>query len=311
MNRTSTSQGVALTAARRSTSDILEANFFTRHGDSPTIMMKLAIVGADGAMGRYISRLAIEDPEINVCLALTEVGSQNVGTDVATLVGRNPIGVKIVDVSGLDQKIKEAGPDVAIDFTVANATEENAKVFVNNGVRMVIGTTGLSASFLKDFENVVKKNKVPALIASNMAVGMNIFIKTVGDVAKALVGWDAEIIEAHHNRKKDAPSGTALTLAGAVASGFGKSLDAVAKYGRPKGPAPRTPGPSEIGIHAVRAGDIVGDHTVLFAGPGERIELVHRAHDRSCFAPGAILAAKFLVKQATGQMYTMQDVLGL
>ncbi len=275
------------------------------------MVTRVAIVGADGAMGCHISRLAMEDPEIEIVLALTEVGSQNVGTDVAALIGKTPIGVKITDISGLDQKIKQAKPNIAIDFTVAKATEENAKVFVNNGVRVVIGSTGLSASFINDFEKLVKDHGVPSLIASNMAVGMNLFMKVVGDVARVLLGWDAEIIEAHHHRKKDAPSGTALTLAEAVASGFGKSLDAVAKYGRPKGPAPRTPGPSEIGIHAIRAGGIVGDHTVLFAGPGERIELVHRADDRTCFASGAILAAKFLAKAKEGRMYTMREVLGL
>ena len=273
--------------------------------------MKIGILGADGSMGRIIAGLAIGDPDIEIVAAFTEPNGPAVGTDIGMLVGKKVIGVEIIDSVDLDEKLKAAKPDVVFDFTVAAATEANAPVVVQNGIRMVIGTTGLSQDFLESFKVLVQENNAPSIISSNMAVGMNLFLKVVGDVATALEGWDTEVIEAHHNRKKDAPSGTAVTLAEIIAKAWNKNLDDIAKYGRARGPAPREKGVNELGIHAIRAGDIVGDHTVLFAGAGERIELVHRAHDRSCFASGAIKAAKFLVNADEPRLYTMKDVLGL
>nr|MDO8083825.1 4-hydroxy-tetrahydrodipicolinate reductase [Candidatus Sigynarchaeum springense] len=274
--------------------------------------MKLAILGADGAMGRMIAGIVTGDPDMQVVGAFTEPGAPTIGTDIGVLIGKKAIGTKIEDSTGLDKKIKACKPDVAIDFTVAKATEENAPVIVKNGVKMVIGTTGLSQKFLDDFKLLVEKHEAPSIVASNMAVGMNLFMKIVGQVAAALQGWDTEIIEAHHNRKKDAPSGTALTIADIIAKAWNEQLDDIAKYGRSKGPAPRAKGTAELGIHAIRAGDIVGDHTVLFAGAGERIELKHVAHDRSCFASGAVKAAKFLATSANEpRMYSIREVLGV
>ncbi|MBN2152338.1 MAG: 4-hydroxy-tetrahydrodipicolinate reductase [Candidatus Lokiarchaeota archaeon] len=274
--------------------------------------MKLAIFGADGAMGRLIAGIVAGDPEIQIVGAFTEPNAPTVGTDIGVLVGKKATGTMIGDSTGLDKKIKACKPDVAIDFTVAKATEENAPVVVKNGVKMVIGTTGLSQEFMDDFKLLVEKHNAPSIVASNFAVGMNLFMKVAGEVAAALEGWDAEVIEAHHNRKKDAPSGTALTIADVISKAWDKKLEDVAKYGRPKGPCPRKKGTAELGIHAIRAGDIVGDHTVLFAGPGERIELKHVAHDRSCFASGAVKAAKFLVASAKEpRMYSTREVLGV
>nr|MDO8111227.1 4-hydroxy-tetrahydrodipicolinate reductase [Candidatus Sigynarchaeota archaeon] len=274
--------------------------------------MKIAILGADGSMGRIIAGLAADDPDIQIVGAFTEPNAPTIGTDIGTLIGKKLAGAKIEDTTGLDKKIKACKPDVVIDFTVAKATEENAPIIVKNGIKMVIGTTGLSQKFLDDFKVLVEKNKASSIIASNMATGMNLFMKIVGEVASALHGWDTEIIEAHHNRKKDSPSGSALNLAEIIAKAWNKKLDDIAKYGRPRGPSPRAKGVQELGIHSIRAGDIVGDHTVLFAGPGERIELVHRAHDRSCFATGAIKAAKFLAASAKdSRLYSMKDVLGI
>jgi len=274
-------------------------------------IMKLAILGADGSMGRIIAGLAIGDSDIEIVSAYTEPNGPAVGIDIGMLVGKKPIGVEIVDSVDLDDKLKAAKPDVVFDFTVAAATEANAPIVVQNGIRMVIGTTGLSQDFIESFKALVQENNTPSIISSNMAVGMNLFMKIVGDVAIALQGWDTEIIEAHHNRKKDAPSGTAVTLAEIIAKAWNKNLDDIAKYGRGRGPAPRVKGTGELGIHAIRAGDIIGDHLVLFAGAGERLELVHRAHDRSCFASGAIKAAKFLVNAEEPRLYTMKEVLGL
>jgi 4-hydroxy-tetrahydrodipicolinate reductase len=263
-------------------------------------------------MGRMIAGIVAEDPEIQVVGAFTEPNAPTIGTDIGVLVGKKATGTKIEDISGLDKKIKAVKPDVVIDFTVAKATEENAPVVVKNGVKMVIGTTGLSQKFMDDFKLLVEKHKAPSIISSNMAVGVNLFMRVVGEVAAALQGWDTEVIEAHHNRKKDSPSGTALTISDIIAKAWNKKLDDIAKYGRPKGPCPRAKGTAELGIHAIRAGDIVGDHTVLFAGPGERIELKHMAHDRSCFASGAVKAAKFLAASAKeARMYAIREVLGV
>ncbi|MEX2680066.1 MAG: 4-hydroxy-tetrahydrodipicolinate reductase [Candidatus Sigynarchaeota archaeon] len=274
--------------------------------------MKLAILGADGAMGRIIAGIVAGDPDMQLVGAFTEPDAPTIGTDIGALIGKKAIGTKIEDSTGLDKKIKACKPDVVIDFTVAKATEENAPVVVKNGIKMVIGTTGLSQKFLDDFKHLVEKHDAPSIIASNFSVGMNLFMKVVGDIATALQGWDTEVIEAHHNRKKDAPSGTALTIADIIAASWNKKLDDIAKYGRPKGPCPRAKGMAELGIHAIRAGDIVGDHTVLFAGAGERIELKHVAHDRSCFASGAVKAAKFLVTSAKEpRLYSMREVLGI
>jgi len=274
--------------------------------------MKLALLGADGAMGRMIAGIVAEDPDVKIVGAFTEPNAPTIGTDIGVLVGKKATGTKIEDATGLDKKIKACKPDVVIDFTVAKATEENAPVIVKNGVKMVIGTTGLSPKFMDEFKLLVEKHKAPSIISSNMAVGMNLFMKVVGEVAAALQGWDTEVIEAHHNRKKDSPSGTALTISEIIAKAWNKKLDDIAKYGRPKGPSPRAKGTAELGIHAIRAGDIVGDHTVLFAGAGERIELKHMAHDRSCFASGAVKAAKFLADSAKEpRMYAIREVLGV
>ncbi|MHA1793776.1 MAG: 4-hydroxy-tetrahydrodipicolinate reductase [Promethearchaeota archaeon] len=275
-------------------------------------MIKVGILGADGSMGKIIARLAIEDENMQLSCAYTEINSPNIGTDAGTLIGKGKTGVLIEDTSNLEEKLEKAKPDVLIDFTMANATEINAPIAISKKIKMVIGTTGLSDDFINKIEKLTAQMDTPIIVASNMAVGMNLFINTVKQVARMLKGWDIEIIEAHHHRKRDAPSGTAITIARSIAEVLNKNLDDIAKYGRQRGPNPRKIGEQEIGIHAIRAGDIVGDHTVLFAGPGERIELVHRAHDRSCFASGAITAAKFLYsKNLKGGIYSMSDVLGM
>lgn len=273
-------------------------------------LIKLLILGATGSMGALISKLALEDKEIEVVAAcdVNKVG-QLLGSVAGT---EDPKKIKISDAKNLQTIIKETKPDVAVDFSTAKATEVNGPICVKNKVRCVIGTTGLSKEFSSEFEKLVKETQSPSVISSNMATGVNVLFKVASILTKYLADWDIEIIEAHHNRKADAPSGTALTAAKVISQALGIDLDKVAKYGRAQGPNKRQVGAkNEIGIHAIRAGDIVGDHTILYAGPGERIELKHQAHSRNCFATGAIKAVKFIAKAKESKIYNTMEVLGL
>jgi 4-hydroxy-tetrahydrodipicolinate reductase len=273
-------------------------------------MIRLLILGPTGSMGKLISSLAITDGEIEVVAAcdLTQIGKE-LGSLITIDV---PNKIMIKDVKNLQVVINETKPEVVVDFTVAKATEKNCIVCAENGIRCVIGTTAMSKDFLDKFEELVGKNKAPAVISPNMATGVNILFKISGILASYLKEWDIEIIEAHHHRKIDAPSGTALKIGEAISESIGINLDEIAKYGREKGPNKRLVGAkNEIGIHSIRGGDIVGDHTVLYAGPGERIELKHQAHSRECFANGAIKAIKFIVRQNENRIYSMKDVLNL
>ena len=215
-------------------------------------------------------------------------------------------GVLVKDASQLEQVLKETRPDVLIDFTIAKAAVKNVCVAASLGVDLVVGTTGISSEQLSEMREAIEGN-VAAVITPNFSVGVNLFWKLVADAAAALKGYDfdIEIIEAHHNQKKDAPSGTALATLEAIRRARGESDLSEVVYGR-KGIMPRG---KEIGVHAVRAGDIVGDHTVLLAGPGERLEIRHQAHSRAAFASGAVRAATWVVGRKPG-IYGMADVLG-
>ena len=273
-------------------------------------MIRLLILGPTGSMGKLISSLAITDGQIEVVATcdLTQIG-KNLGSLVAM---DDPNKIVIRDVNNLQEVINETKPDVIVDFTVAKATEKNCIICVENGIRCVIGTTGMSKDFLDKFEELVGKNKAPAVISPNMATGVNILFKISGILASYLKEWDIEVIEAHHHRKIDAPSGTALKIGAVISDSINSNFDEIAKYGRERGPNKRLVGAkNEIGIHSIRGGDIVGDHTILYAGPGERIELKHQAHSRECFANGAIKAIKYIAKQNENRIYTMKDVLNL
>ncbi len=273
-------------------------------------MIKLLILGPTGSMGKLISSLAITDGEIEVVAAcdLTQINNE-LGALVA-IDDANKIMIK--DVNNIQEVINETKPDVVVDFTVARATEKNCLICVKNGIRCVIGTTAMSKDFLEKFKELVEKNRAPAVISPNMATGVNLLFKISGIIASYLKEWDIEVIEAHHHRKVDSPSGTALKIGEAITNAIGSNLDEIAKYGREKGPNKRLVGAkSEIGIHSVRGGDIIGDHTILFAGPGERIELKHQAHSRACFASGAIKAIKFVAKVKENKIFEMKDVLDL
>lgn len=275
-------------------------------------MIKVIILGANGSMGKLIGKLVLSDSETEVIGAFDV---SNIGTDfggLAGIPGKNEI--KIEDISNLESFIKNNKPDIAVDFSIAEATEKNCLLLAKNGVKCVIGTTGLSEGFLDEFESTIKENKAPAVISSNMATGVNIFFKIASILATYLDEWDIEIIEAHHHRKRDSPSGTALTTAKIISDTIGVSLNDVAKFGRDKGSNKRQVGAKkEIGVHAIRGGDIVGDHIVLYAGPGERIELKHQAHSRECFASGVLKAIKYLyeVDKEDAKIISTQEVLGL
>ena len=258
--------------------------------------------GALGRMGRLILTLAHDDPSVTISGA-ADIACDQTGRDIGLSLGFGPIGVP------LSATISEAisGADVVIDFTWADAVEPTASVCANAGIPIVIGTTGLSAEQRTSLTGIV--SKIPCVFAPNMSVGVNLLFRIVEETARILGDdYDVEIVEAHHRFKKDAPSGTARRIAEIVAESLGRNLENDAVFGRNGMVGER--GASEIGIQAVRAGDIVGEHMVMFANLGERIELVHRAHSRNAFATGAIRAAKFAMTAAPG-IYDMQDVLGL
>ena len=273
-------------------------------------MIRLLILGPTGSMGRLISELALKDKEIEV-VAACDV--KDIGKTLQSIVATEDKNkIVLEDISNLTDIIKGTTPDVAVDFTTAKATERNCITCVQNGVRCVIGTTALSQEFLMEFEKAVIVKNAPAVISPNMATGMNVLFKIVKKLSQYLKDWDIEIIEAHHHRKIDVPSGTALKIGTLIAESIDSDFETIVKYGRQKGPNKREVGAKkEIGIHSIRAGDIVGDHIVLYAGTGERIELKHQAHNRYCFAEGAIKAIKYIAKAKENKIYSTDEVLGL
>jgi len=261
-------------------------------------MTRIAVTGALGRMGTLVIQEAARIEGMELVAGLDAVGAGK------PLQG----GLLVRDASQLEQVLKETQPDVLIDFTIAQAAVENACKAASLGVDLVVGTTGISPEQHSQMKQAIEGN-VAAVITPNFAVGVNLFWKLVADAAAALKGYDfdIEIIEAHHNQKKDAPSGTALATVEAIKKARGEAGPSDASdvvYGR-KGIMPRG---KEIGVHAVRAGDIVGDHTVLLAGPGERLEIKHQAHSRTAFASGAVRAASWVAGRSPG-IYSMADVL--
>lgn len=266
-------------------------------------MIRLAVAGAAGRMGSRITALSREYPELKLTGAFERKGHPSIGKDIGTIAGIGETGVKVAD--NLESIIDNS--DVVIDFTTPESTKINLKTASKKGKAMVIGTTGLSKDDVKDMEPMLKG--IPCVMASNMSTGVNLLLKVLQDVAKVLGDeYDIEIVEAHHRLKKDAPSGTALKMAQVIADAVNRNLDDVAVYARKGIIGERTK--KEIGIQTVRAGDIVGEHTVLFGGLGERIEITHKASSRDTFARGALRAALWAANKPAG-LYDMQDVLGL
>jgi len=262
---------------------------------------RVAVSGACGRMGSIVVRLAAADGEVRLGAAIDVADHPKLGQDIGTVTGLGtPLGVLLSD--DLTSEV-----DVMIDFSNPAGAMRCLETCVERKIPLVIGTTGLDEHETSKVRAAAKI--VPLVFAPNMSVGVNLLLKIVGDVAKALGGdYDVEIVEMHHRFKKDAPSGTALKLAEAIAKATGRELAKEAVYGRrgQVGERPR----GEIGLHAVRGGDVVGEHTVTFAALGERVELTHRAGSRETFARGALRAAKFVLTQKPG-LYSMLDVLGM
>jgi len=263
-------------------------------------MINAAVIGACGRMGSLIVENITNSADMQLVAAFD---INNFGRDAGECAHVGNLGIQISDVKDLETVLKKTKADVLIDFTAPVATVINGPAAARCGVNLIIGTTGLNPEQRKVIDEAIQENQVRAVISPNYSVGVNVFFKILKEAAKYLSDYDIEIIEAHHNQKKDAPSGTALRAADVISEALGgKEYN----YGR-EGIAPRG---QEIGIHAVRAGDITGDHTVLFAGNSERIEIRHMAHSRQIFAKGAVRAAEWVCNQKPG-IYSMDDVLGL
>ncbi|HQR53772.1 MAG TPA: 4-hydroxy-tetrahydrodipicolinate reductase [Burkholderiales bacterium] len=265
-------------------------------------MLRIVIAGASGRMGRMLLETVAQAPGARITGALERPGSPFLGRDAGELIGA-PCGVTIND----DIERTLAAADVLIDFTRPEGTLAHLAACDVLKVKMVVGTTGLTEQQRKRLADV--SQRIGIVAAPNMSVGVNLIFKLLDTAAHVLAeGYDIEIVEAHHRHKVDAPSGTALRMGEVVAAALGRDLGNCAVYGREGVTGERNP--STIGFATVRGGDIVGDHTVLFAGIGERVEITHRASSRATFAQGALRAARWLAAQPAG-LYDMQDVLGL
>lgn len=264
--------------------------------------LNIAIAGSSGRMGRALLEAVAQAPDMRLAAALERKGSPFVGKDAGELFGA-PCGVSISE----DTAIALAGCHALIDFTRPEATLDHLKACRELGINIVIGTTGFSAEQKGLIADAGRD--IGVVFAPNMSVGVNLSLKLLDMAARVLnEGYDIEIVEAHHRHKVDAPSGTALRMGEVVANALGRNLAECAVYGREGVTGERSP--STIGFATVRGGDIVGDHTVMFAGTGERIEITHKASSRATFALGALRAARFLAQRGKG-LFDMQDVLGL
>ncbi len=267
-------------------------------------MTRIAIVGVAGRMGRTLVNAVLQDDGTTLAGGIVEPGSSLVGADIGELAG-----VGRLEVSAVDSVEAIVGDfDVLIDFTSPAVTLANLAFCAEHGKRMVIGTTGLSDDELAELDGF--RERLPFVFAPNMSVGVNLTLKLLETAARALgdEGYDIEVIEAHHRHKVDAPSGTALKMGEVVAESLGRTLKEHGVFERAGQCGPRTD--KEIGFATVRAGDIVGEHTVMFATEGERIEITHKASSRMTFAKGAVRAARWVAGRNQGR-YSMQDVLGL
>lgn len=266
-------------------------------------MLKVAVLGASGRMGRAVLACIAERDDLKLVGAVTQTGDPAIGRDAADATTLPQFGVPLTD----DRAQALHGAQVAIDFTLPAAFDANVKACVANGVALVVGTTGLEAKHLESMERAA--HQIPLVYGRNMSIGMNLFIELVARAAAALgEDYDVEILEAHHRQKVDAPSGTALALGERIAAAKGRPLQDLGVYARHGTTGPRVPG--TIGFSVIRGGQIVGDHSVMFVAGDEQVEFTHRARDRAAFARGAVRAARWAAGRAPG-LYSMSDVLGL
>lgn len=266
-------------------------------------MIKIVMAGACGRMGKRILSLAQENPEFIIHGAVEHPGHPDLGKDVGSIIGAEEIGVSVTDTL----TDAASGTDVIIDFSIPDAALSHARCAAENGIAFVIGITGLGENDVSELKEITRT--ISCVMAPNMSVGVNLLFSLVKKAAAALGdSYDVEITEFHHRFKKDAPSGTAMRLLEIVANEMDRDLQKDAIYGRKGIIGERKQ--AEIGMHALRGGDVVGEHTVFFTTPGERLELTHRANSRDAFAQGALRAARFAVESPAG-FYDMQDVLGM
>lgn len=264
-------------------------------------MTRIIVIGAPGKMGQRVVTLLRDDPDLELVGALAHQAHPDLGRDAGDVAGGRPLGVAVThDIAPL-----LSNADVVIDFSVAEASMTYLPLIAASGKAMVIGTTGFSKPQQAELQRLSAHMR--CFIAPNMSLGVNVLLQAVRQVAVILgADYDVEIIEAHHRTKVDAPSGTALQAASIIADALGRDLGAVAVYGRQGLVGKRSD--TEIGIQSIRAGDIVGEHTVIFGGMGERLEFVHRSQSRDNFARGALRAAKWICQQPVG-LYGMEDLL--
>lgn len=265
-------------------------------------MIKTIVIGCAGRMGKTIASRVHQTEEMELAGGTERPGHPALGKGLGEITGLDAHPVKVVD--NLKDIIQSC--DVVIDFTAPEASVRNFEIARDAGKAIVIGTTGFTKEHLAAMDS--GEDQVRCVRAPNMSIGVNVLFKLTADTAKILKDYDMEIMEIHHRMKKDAPSGTAMRLGQILADAKGKDLDEVGVFGRKGQVGERND--FEIGIQTLRGGEIVGEHTVFFAGPGERLELTHRAGSRDNFALGAVRAAQWILNQPNG-IYDMQDVLGL
>ena len=265
--------------------------------------LKVVVTGIAGRMGAEIARCVVEEEGMELFGGVEQSGHPSIGQELSGLLGYKNGGPTVRD--NLADAV--AGADVVIDFTVPSATFSHFNTAADAGVAIVIGTTGFSREQTEAMRS--RSGDVRCVMAPNMSVGVNMMFKLAADAASVLgSAYDMEIVEIHHNRKKDAPSGTAARLAEICAQSTGRDLGKVGVYGREGIVGERKP--EEIAVMSLRAGDVVGEHTLIFGGPGERLEITHKAASRKNFALGSVRAAKWIVGHEPG-IYDMQDVLSL
>jgi 4-hydroxy-tetrahydrodipicolinate reductase len=275
-------------------------------------MIKVAVNGAGGRIISKIVKTLLKTEDMEVVAAIGRENTPHEGKDIGEMVGVGKIGVRVTGAQMFSEVLNKKKVDVMIDFTSAQTAVEAIQTAAECGVNVVVGTTGFSEAQMDEIKRSINENRVKAVISPNMAVGVNVFFKIIRDLAQILNDWDVEIIEAHHKHKTDAPSGTALEAYHIIADELGVGRDESLVCGRQGMVGARSPG--EIGLHAVRGGDIVGDHTVLFAGEGERLEIIHRAGTRQAFVTGVIKAVQYVMESpevTKGKITTMEDVLSL
>jgi 4-hydroxy-tetrahydrodipicolinate reductase len=268
----------------------------------PNGAVKVGVVGCAGRMGQMLLKMLINAPGIVVVGGTERRGSIALGQDIGALAGADPLGISVGD----EPSLLFDTSDVVVDFTNPTATVSHAQMAARTGCALVIGTTGFDSDQLNSLYRAAQR--APIVLAANMSLGINLLQQVVEEVARILdPDWDIEIVEMHHRAKIDAPSGTALALGEAAARGRGQNLRRISRRSRDGQVGPRVKG--EIGFAALRGGDVVGDHTVIFAADGERVEITHRAGSREIFARGAVKSVLWAAGKKPG-LYSMRDVLG-